>query len=474
MHRAGIALDPAERKASIAEQVGRAASFVGGEVPLENDLLAEVTNLVEKPTAVLGNFSPEFLRLPREVLVSVMKKQQRYFPIEQHGRLLPNFVAIRNGDDQHLDIVQQGNEHVLGARFADADFFVREDLKQPLEHFRLQLGGLIFHAKLGSMLDKTERIQKLVDELVPLLGSRADEAKLARRAARLCKADLVTKMVTEMTSLQGAIGREYALRSGEPEAVAEAIGEQYQPIPKTEIGLIVSLADRLDSLVGLFAVGLAPTGAKDPFGLRRAALGIVQPLLEHARDFDLVKAVQKAARLQPIAVEVKRQREVLEFLAVRLAVLLRDAGHRYDVVDAVLTEQAGNPAKAAEAVKQLETWVQRDDWKTILPAFARCVRITRDQKRTFRVDPKVFLEKEERNLFTALRKAEGVRRGSAHRDPDSLLKAFLPMIPAINAFFDEVLVMARKKPVRENRLGLLQRISALARGTADLSKLEGF
>jgi glycyl-tRNA synthetase len=474
IQRSGIVLDPAERRAAIVEQAKRSASFVGGEAILDVDLLDEVTNLVEKPTAVLGNFNPEFLQLPRDVLVSVMKKQQRYFPIEKDGKLLPNFVAIRNGDDQYLDLVQQGNEHVLGARFADADFFVREDVRQPLEAYRPLLAGLTFHTKLGSMLEKSERIQKLTAALIPMLGLEETEAQNARRAAHLCKADLVTKMVTEMTSLQGSIGREYAIRSGDNPAVAAAIGEQYQPIPKTRPGLAVALADRLDSLVGLFALELAPSGAKDPFGLRRAALGVVQPLLEHGMDFDLAKAVQKAAKLQPVSVGESRQQEVLDFMAVRLAVLLKEAGHRYDVVDAVLAEQAVNPAGAALAVQQLQAWVQREDWKTILPAFARCVRITRDQKKSFAVAATVFVEKEEKDLFRALQKAEAALHKTPARDPDGLLQAFVPMIPAIDIFFDKVLVMAKVKALRENRLGLLQRVAGLAKGIADFSKLEGF
>jgi glycyl-tRNA synthetase len=474
MQRAGIMLDAEARRTSIREQVKQAASFVSGEALIEEDLLAEVANLVEKPTAVLGNFNPAFLRLPREVLTSVMKKQQRYFPIEKDGALLPNFVAVRNGDTQNLDLVQQGNEHVLGARFADADFFVREDVKLPLEAYRPRLEGLTFHTKLGSMLEKSERIQKLAGDLIPMLGLTEVDGLVARRAARLCKADLVTKMVTEMTSLQGVIGREYALRSGEPQAVAEAIGEQYQTVPASRAGLVVALADRLDSLVGLFAVGLAPTGAKDPFGLRRAALGIVQPLLEQEVTFDLKKAIAKAAKAQPVAVEEKRRAEVLGFIAVRLAVLLKEAGYRYDVVDAVLAEQAANPAGARRSVQQLQAQVAGEEWRTILPAFARCVRITRDQKQTFGVVSKNLTEKEEKELFRAVQRAEATMRSAGEADPDSLFAAFVPMIPAVDAFFDQVLVMEKKKIVRENRLGLLQRIAGLARGIADLSKLEGF
>jgi len=472
----GIVLDKEDREKLIVEQVRKAAESVKGEAIIADDLLDEVANLVEKPTAVMGSFNPDFLSLPRDVLISVMKKHQRYFPVEKNDKLLPNFIAIRNGDDKFLDIVRHGNEHVLGARFADADFFVREDLKHPLEYYRDGLKTLVFQTRLGSMLDKSDRLEKLVNDLIPLLGLDADDALFARRAAHLAKADLTTQMVTEMTSLQGIIGREYALRSGETPVVADVIGEQYRPVPETKTGLVIALADRIDSLVGLFAVDLAPTGTKDPFGLRRAAIGVVQPLIDHDIEFDLVEAVKKSAKLQPVPVSDVVQAQVLEFITGRLSVVLKDNGYKYDVVDAVLSAQYNNPAGAARAVKQLQAWVKREDWRTILPAFARCVRITRDQpaaqKQTFSVNEKAFAEKEEQELFKALEKAEKIKRTEG--SVDDFLNAFVPMIPAVNAFFDKVLVMAEDKKLQENRLGILQRIAALSRGVADLSKLEGF
>jgi glycyl-tRNA synthetase len=468
----GIILEPEERGKVIAGQVAKAAESTGGEAIIDPALLAEVTNLVEKPTAVLGGFEKDFLWLPREVLISVMKKHQRYFPVEKNGELLPHFVAIRNGDEEHLDLVRQGNEHVLGARFADADFFVREDLKHPLEYYRPQLAALIFQTKLGSMFDKSGRIEKLAGELASTIGLNDVERQTALRAAHLAKADLATQMVVEMTSLQGIMGREYAMRAGEKEAVAIAIGEQYQPVPQTGPGIVVALADRLDSLVGLFAAGLAPTGAKDPFGLRRAAIGVVQPLIEHDKDFDLRASVVKAAEVQPVPIPDEIQAQVLGFIAGRLSVLLKDAGFRYDVVDAVLAAQADNPASAARAVKQLQKWVEREDWKTILPGFARCVRITRDRHEHYDVKPKAFVETEEKKLFAALQAAE--KKPRAAGSVDDFLNAFLPMLPAVNIFFDKVLVMAEDRKLRENRLGLLQRIVGLADGAADMSKLEGF
>ena len=477
---AGIVIDYEERKASILEQVRQAASLVRGEVIIEEGLLNEVTNLVEMPTAVMGGFDKEYLSLPRDVLISVMKKHQRYFPIQRVGTqhaasLLPHFIAIRNGDDIGIDTVREGNEHVLGARFADANFFVREDLKLKLEEYRPKLSTLTFHAKLGSMLDKSERIEKLVNELIPLLGLEKDEAVYARRAAHVAKADLVTQMVTEMTSLQGIIGREYALRSGEQAEVATAIGEQYRTVPQTKIGLTVALADRLDSLAGLFAVGLAPTGAKDPFGLRRAAIGIVQPLIEHDIDFDIAQAVKKSVKTQPIEVSDEIQKQILNFIAGRLRVVLNDMGYNHDVVEAVLAEQrnASNPAKSAEAVKQLQAWVERENWSSILPGYARCVRIIRSAKvdtKKLKVNPKKFVEEEEEKLYDAIQENVKAKPSSV----DELLNIVVKLIPSINAFFDKVLVMAEDEKIKQNRLALVGLIASLSDGIADLSKLEGF
>ena len=490
---AGILLDKEERKASIVEQVNQAAALVGGEAIIEEDLLNEVTNLIEMPTAVMGGFNEEFLSLPRDVLISVMKKHQRYFPVvgatlavalvdekkqgQRRGQapsLRPHFIAIRNGDDLHIDTVREGNEHVLGARFADANFFVREDVKLKLEEYRPKLSSLTFHTKLGSMLDKSERIEKLVNELIPTIGLEADQAIFARRAAHLMKADLVTQMVTEMTSLQGIIGGEYAIRSGEQNDVAIAIGEQYKTVPQTKAGLAVALADRLDSLVGLFAAGLAPTGAKDPFGLRRAAIGIVQPLIEHDVDFDLTDAVKKSAKTQPIEVKDEVQKQILDFITGRLNVVLKDMGYKYDVVDAVLAEQSANPSAAANAVKQLEAWVKRKDWHEILPAFARCVRILRsqtdDRGLKTEVNEKTLVDAEEKNLLKAF-------RSSVSRPPSTVnefLEIVLKLIPSINTFFDKVLVMAEDEKVKQNRLALVGQIANLSNGIADLSKLEGF
>jgi glycyl-tRNA synthetase len=392
----------------------------------------------------------------------------------QRGGLLPYFIGVRNGDEEHLDIVTQGNEHVINARFADANFFVREDVKKKLEEFRPELSGLTFQTKLGSMLDKSDRMLKLGAELCPLFGfTDVTTVKPLGRAIYLSKADLVTQMVTEMTSLQGIIGREYALRSGEDAEVATAIGEQYQTVPQSEIGVGLALTDRIDSLVGLFAAGLAPTGTKDPFALRRAAIGVVQPLLEHNLDLDLVDAVNLSASMQPIEVDVETKAKILEFIEGRLRVVLREKGNAHDTVDAVLAEQAQNPARAAEAVEQLSAWVARDDWETILPAYSRCVRIMRSAKVSsdqLSVNSDQFVEDAERELYEALLNTEHGILNTV----DNALSVVESLIPAINNFFDKVLVMAEDEAVKQNRLALVGKIASLTEGLADLSHLEGF
>jgi len=469
----GVILDTSERKSLINNQVRELAASVKGEAIMPEELLNEVANLVEIPQAVLGSFDPEFLRLPGEVLISVMQKHQRYIPIRKKGKLIPHFIVIRNGDEQGLDLVRQGNEHVLHARFADADFFVREDLKHSLEDLRPRLGTLVFQKDLGSMLDRNDRIEKLVNLLAPMLPLEADEVVYARRAAHLCKADLVSRMVVEMTSLQGVIGGEYARYAGETPAVAQAIAELYAPIPRTRPGLAVALADRLDSLVGLFAAGLAPTGTRDPFGLRRSAIGVVQPLIEHDVRFNLHTALLAAGKGQPIKVTAEVVSQVRDFITGRLRVVLLDLGYRYDVVDAVLGARSNNPAGAREAASQLSAWVSRPDWSTILPAYARCVRILRaapaEASRVKEVDQALLAEPEELALFTALQ-----ADSSAPGTIDVFLERLVALVPAINLFFDKVLVMAEDQKLRLNRLALVSRVARLAEGLADLSRLEGF
>ena len=475
----GILLDPAERKAEIERQIQALAAEVGGEVPSDAALLTEVTHLVEVPTALRGDFNPRHLELPHELLISVMGKHQRYFPIQKDGVLLPHFITVANKPDKSAsEIIVQGNADVVRARFTDAAYFVKRDLEKKLEEFLPDLEKLTFQADLGSMLDKTDRIVHLVVELAPMLDLSIEQTAAAARAAKLCKADLATQMVVDMTSLQGIMGRDYALQAGEPGEVALAIFEHYLPrsagdmLPKSKSGLAVGLADRLDSLVGLFAAGLAPTGNKDPFAQRRAALGLVGNLMAWNLSLDLRAALKIAADNLPIPASDQSQEKSLTFVIERLRNVLLDTDTRYDVVEAVIAAQGHNPALANQAAQNLTRWVARDDWEIILPAYSRCVRITRDQISDWQYQALSDTNPAERALLVALEKAESMKR--IHGSVDDFFNAFIPMIPIINQFFDDVLVMDKDEKIKSNRLALLQRIAALADGVADLSALEGF
>ncbi|MFQ5611789.1 MAG: glycine--tRNA ligase subunit beta [Anaerolineae bacterium] len=506
-----IAVDFNERRASIQAQIQALAAEVGGRVPDDPDLLEEVTNLVEQPTAFLGTFDETHLALPEPVLVTVMKKHQRYFPVVKDegrktkdegpgfvvrrssfvsgssgGSLLPYFIAVRNGGGVHLDTVRAGNEGVLRARFADADFFFKADTSHKLEEFLPRLDTLVFQEKLGSMLDKSRRLETLAPQIGERLHLTAGEIKTAERAARLSKADLATQMVVEFTGLQGVMGYEYARLSGEPEPVAVAIMEHYLPhglggsLPQTGPGIALNLANRLDSLAGLFAVGLAPSGSADPFGLRRDGLSLVTILLEKELDFSVAEGLELAAALQPVPVPPEALAASRDFVRRRLEGLLRERGLPHDVVQAVLADPAcgDTPHRARQAAEILARWVRRDDWSEVLNAYARCVRILPREWRAAgdrsgpAIQPALFTEQPTRDLHAAYERAR------AALSPASTFEAVLAeiegLVQPINTFFDEVLVMADDEAIRQNRLALLKGIRDLTQGYADLSHLQGF
>jgi glycyl-tRNA synthetase len=466
-----VVIQTEERKAVIVTAAGNLAAEVGGAIREDQELLNEVANLIEQPTPLRGGFEERFLELPADVLAAVMKKHQRYFPVYSHDgkSLLPYFITVRNGDAQHLDIVRHGNEHVIGARFADAEFFYRRDIRQRLAEFLPRLDTLTFESELGSMLDKVKRLEELTPVVAEMLGLSPEEKTAATRAAGLSKADLATSMVVEMTSLQGVMGGHYARLSGEAEEVAAAIAEQYEAVSHTRPGLALALSDRLDSLAGLFALGLAPTGSNDPFALRRAAIQIVENLVANAVDFDLQEAVSVASALLPVEAPAESVDEVLAFVSSRLETHLQEQGIRTSVVRAVLAEQAHNPHAAHRAAADLDEIVKRETWPPLLDAYARSARITREQPR-FELDAALLAMIEEKALWAAYDAAAHSLDGSV----SSLVAALAELEPAISRFFDKVLVMDEDERTRQNRLALLQQITGLPQGIADLSQLEGF
>jgi glycyl-tRNA synthetase len=370
---------------------------------------------------------------------------------------------------------------VIRARYADADYFFRADTSKPLAAFTPRLATLTFQEKLGSMLDKVHRVERLVNPLADQLGLDEGDRAIAQRAAALFKSDLATQMVVELTSLQGIMGREYARISGEPQDVANAIYEHYLPRfpgdtpPASKPGLLLGLANRLDSLVGLFAVGLAPTSTADPFGLRRDALGLVGALVGCKQSFGLQLALQTAAAEMPVPVAPQVLTDVLGFIRDRLFVWLRDQGLAHDVVAAVLAERSYDPYLAATAARELNALTQASRWNEVLTAYARCKRIVRSLPETYQVAPEHYTEPATKGLYEAVLAAEAkMARAEGEHDANLLGEVLAELQGPINQFFTDVLVMAEDPAVRQARLGLVQRVAALANGIADLSLLQGF
>jgi glycyl-tRNA synthetase len=400
-----------------------------------------------------------------------MKKHQRYFPVYDQAReqLLPFFITVRNGGSEFLTVVQSGNEHVIQARFADAEFFYKKDRNHKLEDLIPRLGTMTFQTELGSMLEKVRRLEKLAPIIGDQLGMDNQGKEITLRAATLSKADLASHMVVEMTSLQGIMGGLYARQSGEEQAVAEAIAEQYEAVSLTLPGLALALADRLDSALGLFAAGLAPKGSNDPFGLRRAAIQIIANLVGNEVSFDLREALMFAGPLQPVPVDDSHINHVLDFINGRLSTYLQENGVRKSVIRAIVNVQGHNPYKAKIAAGELNDVLKSDGWTLLLDAYSRCVRITRDQPQySFQIDKTVLPQ--EKTLYEVTVKSLERKDGTI----GGLVGALKDLEPFITDFFENVLVMDENLDVRENRFALLQMATSLADGIADLSELEGF
>jgi glycyl-tRNA synthetase len=468
------------RRAEIARQIDMVAVSIEARVELDDDLLDEVTNLVEQPAALLASFDEAFLEMPSVILKKVMRSKQRYFTLlDAHtGAMRPHFITVRNGPSHNSSEVVLGNENVVYARFADAAYFYRYDIEHPLESLLPRLDTLTFQAKLGSMLDKTRRIESLINAIGAQLKAQNTEIEIASRAARLCKADLVTKMVVEMTSLQGIMGRIYHLRQGGDPAVADAIFEHYLPrfagddSPKSSPGLIVALADKLDSIAGLFAIGQEPKSNADPFALRRAAIGIVQGLVDNAAaTFSLRQALTVVRSRMPMPMSDDAFEAALRFVIGRQRAALLEAGHRHDVVEAVLNVKGEVPYEAQHFVKQLGQAVKRDDWPTLLAAYSRCARIIKSSGVSGEYLSAVDLNEAEPAIRRLSEKLSSLTKPD---DVNELVTLLVNIEPLITDFFNKVLVNAEDPGLRRERLSLVNRVVELANDIADFSKIEGF
>ncbi|MGE3267569.1 MAG: glycine--tRNA ligase subunit beta [Chloroflexota bacterium] len=472
----GVELSTAERRQRILADSNTLAESVGGRLDADDGLLDEVANLVEWPTPLLGSFDPAALDAPAEALVTVMKKHQRYFPIYgSDGKLLPKFVAVANAKRERPNLIVHGNEEVLRARFADALFFYRQDLQKPLAEFVPELGQLTFLEGLGSLLDKTARLEALAPAVARALGLAVDEAALLR-AAHLAKADLATGLVRELTELQGDMGRVYAVAAGEPDAVASAISDHYLPhsagdrLPETPIGTVLAVTDRLDTLVAAFAAGLEPTSSSDPYGLRRAGLGMLTILVGLKSPVSMEALIDLAAQHVPVSLSDERRSALRAFLVQRLRNWLVEQDRMKEVVEAVLAIQADRPGLAAATTAQLEQALNSPDFQRLMAGVKRADRIA-PRDGALPMDAALLVEPAETALLEAYQAAASKVESLPADDITGLVAAVLPLADPIDRFFTDVLVMADDPAVKASRLGLLQRIRDLPRRSFEVAQV---
>jgi len=507
--RGHVLADFAARRERVRAEVASAAATLGGRALIGEALLEEVTALVEWPVALGGRFEARFLSLPREVLTSTLEDHQRYFPVEDAaGKLLPAFVAVANIESRDPSKVREGNERVVRPRLADAAFFWDQDRRQPLAARVAALDGVTFQAKLGTLGQKTQRVRALTGGIAVAIRASRQESE---RAAELCKCDLLTAMVGEFPELQGIMGGYYAQADGEPAEAAAAIGEQYLPrssgddLPRSRAGLALAIADKLDTLAGIFAIGEKPSGTKDPYGLRRAALGVQRILIEKQLDLDLKAEISKALAL--VRADLDRMRnqpaasaaspgdarsadstaaEIYDFLMERLRVYyLEGAGAEpgsgraavtTEMFDAVLATRPASPVDFDARLKALSAFLELPEAASLTAANKRIANILRKANAATppEVDVHELRESAEVRLFDAMRALhDSVATATARREYTGALGRLAELRPAVDAFFDQVLVMDENPRLRANRLGLLAQLQGLFAGVADLSRLPG-
>jgi glycyl-tRNA synthetase beta chain len=472
-----VVIDPDVRKQRIIEQIRGLAQSKGGAVLEDAGLVDEVANLVEYPVAVMGTFNKEYLRVPKEVLITAMREHQRYFSVVgADGNLLPSFITISNTRAEDMEIVRAGNERVLAARLSDAAYFFDHDVKQPLGDRVEGLKKVMFQEKLGTIYDKTGRVKALATYLAGLFTVNA---QVAERAAYLCKADLITGVVGEFPKLQGVMGRQYALISGEDPRVADAILEHYLPrfagdkLPATAEGMCVGIADRIDTIVGCFSVGLIPSGSEDPYGLRRQSVAILNMVLERGLRLSLNDLIIEACKGYGLKKpeKVKTTSETLDFFRQRLAGMLASEGFRSDVVDAALSVDFDDPLIAREKVRALDGLRTSEDYQPLVTALKRAGNIL-PKDFTGTVKESLLKQDAEKALSAAFKEIKDrVVEKTAKLDFRGALADISSLRRPVDGFFDTVMVMDKDAEVKNNRLALLAGITKLFSGIADFSRL---
>ncbi len=468
----------------ITRQVVEAAATVKGKAMVDKALIEETAALVEWPSALVGGFDKEFLTLPDAVLVATMKDHQRYFPVvDGTGKLMPHFIAVSNIESKNPDTVRIGNERVLRPRLKDAAYFFQVDSGKSLEERQEALKGVVFQDKLGTMYDKAERIARLAGHVAIALGENPDDVKLARRAGQLCKCDLLTQMVVEFPELQGLMGGEYAARSDETEKVCKAITESYMPryagdvIPASPTGRAVAMADKLDSLVGIFSVGEAPTGDKDPYALRRAALGVLRTIIEGELNLDLKKLVSDALDGYEGTFEDGGVADrVYDFMMDRLRAYFSEQGVPTGVFLAVQSRNPTRPLDFAKRVHAVTEFLKLPEAESLASATKRIQNILKQAGDGIpeTVNDNLFAEDAEWDLAAKLvvlspKVKEMLKQG----DYTNAMASLAGLRDNVDLFFDTVMVMDEDEKIRGNRLALLNSISGLFLETADISRLQG-
>lgn len=484
-----ILVEPPVRMGVIRKLAEQAVRRLPGRAMVRESLLEQVANLVEYPSAILGNFNASYLDLPSEVLITCLEHHQKFFPVSHANseKLLPHFIGIRNGMSLNQEMVREGYERVLAARLADARFFYDQDRKTSLASKVEALQGVIFQEKLGTLFEKKERLKPLVRFIASALGEVPWLAQ-AERAADLCKADLVTDMVREFPELQGAMARLYAQADGEEPAVALALEQHYWPItlsgtlPASDLAAAVALADKLDTLMGDFAVGLIPSGSADPYGLRRAAAGVLRLLEDRAWALSLEKLIEKAGELQPANVKNEAAEAVpqlVQFMKQRWTALLEERGYKADEVDAVLAAGIGEVRDALDRLKALHALRSQKEFEPLSIAFKRSINIVRQAAKTVGLDGgapvRADLLKEpcEQALYQALESAGSqVTRHVESRAYREALESMIGLREPLDGFFKGVMVMDEDPALRQNRLALMGRLVRLFSRIADFSKLQ--
>lgn len=479
-----VLVDVKEREELILNQINKLAEEKGWTIAIKEDLLEEVLFLVETPTVLFGTFDASFLNIPQDVLITSMREHQRYFPVfDAAGALLPFFVTVRNGNAESLDVIAKGNEKVLRARLSDAKFFYEEDQKLQISDALAKLENIVYHEELGSVGDKVRRIRAVADRLAAKLGLSAKATAEVNRTADICKFDLVTHMVYEFPELQGTMGEDYARKAGESEAVARGIFEHYQPrfagdaVPASEVGLVVSLADKIDTIVGCFSIGIIPTGSQDPYALRRQAAGIVQMVLEHKLTislqeiFDAALEVHENLRTEkPFAPDLRIN--LYEFFGLRVKRLLSD-NVRYDVVDAVIAAGFDDiVAVVGRSRALMDTVNGQTDFKITVDSLTRVSNLAAKAAEGSAVAPSLLKEEAERKLYETWQAIHiPYQEALRSRNAEEALRILSGLKDAVTGFFDSVMVMADDEQIRANRLALLAGIDADSKAFADFGKL---